>query len=1038
MMLSKRWQGLFVMALAFSLSLGFASIAFAQDATTGLARVRAVDPDGAPLPGVMVVISGPVGQQTQYTGLAGEARFPGLYPGRGYSATFTMDGFTTIIREGLDVQANRIIDFEVTMDLATVEETITVTGESPLVDVKGTTVVGKMTADLIDKTPTSSGLWAAVLDHIPGVVASFDVGGGNSGQQTAGVSAWGSEWRNNSYNVNGGDVTDPAAVGASSSYYSVSSFEEVSVSMAAQDIEIKTPGLNINMVVKSGSNDWHAGAKYFYENTSMVSDNVTGDPVLEEAGITIGTPNVMLSDLDLQGGGPIWRDRAWFFYDYWNFEVQKVILNLEEVDGTKLKDSTININFQINDNNKVSGRWVWTQKYRNNRGASQYRPYMGRIQDSYSHIPQLQWQSVINQNIFADLRHSVVKSNFPMCRRWEPCGSEDAASPSTGSAIYSFGYGYIITPTLPTSEFFDERDTDSTNGTVSWYITGENTSHDLKFGGNYQLINYFSPFNYPKGYRRYTRLSRVGSSTWDPDNNPIYATMGVPLEVRLYNAPIAKEDGGSMDCFVLGECWGSDGAYSMKGRALGIFFQDTITIANRWTISAGVRFDRAYNWNPAQKRLDSPWCGQTTGLSKPDMFCGGTFAEQDVAFQFQDITPRIGVVWDVTGDGTWALKANFSRYPEALGISYGGATNVNDVGSEDWNWYDPNGDGIFQFGEQTTMRSSWYPGAGTEVDDELQAPLTDEFTFGLEHEVFDNILLSATGIYRGRRDDVGTINIGVPYGLMFDSDKCKAECTPVNPWGTDPWVKLQTVDPGDDGVIGTADDGGPIPIWAVNPNTYGTNNYLTTNPNVWGFHDDTWYKGVSLVASKRWSDNWQMLASWDIGTSEYQGSAYNPNSLWNSRRQLSSNHRDHILKLTANYLIAEPIGVNLGIFIRAQSGQAMTASYTYDSELLEELGPYENQSNWGMTVVGRGEMGDKQCNGCNRPQNEPFTTLVDVRAEKQFTIGKYGVVHAYFDVFNVMNANTITSFYTTINSRWMEPTYVLPPRVMRIGGAWDF
>ena len=122
MMLSKRWQGLFIMALAFTFSMGFASTAFAQDATTGLARVRAVDPDGAPLPGVMVVVSGPVGQQTQYTGLSGEARFPGLYPGRGYTATFTMDGFTTIIREGLDVQANRIIDFEVEMGLATVEE----------------------------------------------------------------------------------------------------------------------------------------------------------------------------------------------------------------------------------------------------------------------------------------------------------------------------------------------------------------------------------------------------------------------------------------------------------------------------------------------------------------------------------------------------------------------------------------------------------------------------------------------------------------------------------------------------------------------------------------------------------------------------------------------------------------------------------------------------------------------------------------------------------------------------------------------------
>ena len=1037
MMLSNRWRGLFVMALAFTLSLGLAGTAYAQGRDTGLAVVHAIDPDGAPLPGVMVVVTGPVGSQTQYTGVAGEARFPGLYPGDGYSATFTLDGFTTIIRDELTVVTGRIIDFTVTMDLATVEETITVTGESPLVDVKSTSVAGLVTSDLLDRTPTASGIWAGVMDKIPGVVASFDVGGGDSGQQQVNT-AWGSEWRNNSYSVNGGDTTDPAAVGASSSYFSIGSFEEVSVSMAAQDIEIKTPGLNINMVVKSGSNDWHAGAKYFYENADMVSDNVTGVAKFEEAGITVGTPNVLLSDLDIQGGGPIWRDRAWFFADYWNFEVQKRILNLDEVDGTKLKDTTLNVNFQVSDNHKVSGRWLATQKYRNNRGASQYRPYMGRIQDSYSHIPQLQWQAVINQNVFADVRHSVVKSNFPMCRRWEPCGSEDAATPSTGSAIYSFGYGYIITPTLPSSEFFDERDTASTNGTVSWYITGENTSHDLKFGGNYQVINYFSPFNYPKGYRRYTRLSRVGSSTWDPDNNPLYATMGVPLEVRLYNAPIAKEDGGSMDCFVLGECWGSDGAYSMSGRALGIFFQDTITIANRWTISAGVRYDKAYNWNPAQKRLDSPWCGQTTGLTLPDMFCGGTFTEQAVAFEFNDITPRIGVVWDVTGDGTWALKANFSRYPEALGISYGGATNVNDVGSEDWNWYDPNGDGIFQFGEQTTMRSSWYPGEGTEVDPNLQAPLTDEYTVGVEHEIWDDILLSVTGIYRGRKDDVGTLNIGVPFGLMFDSDRCKNECTPVNPFGTDPWVKLSTVDPGDDGVIGTADDGGPIPIWAVNPNTYGTNNYLTTNPNEFGFSDNSYYRGISMVASKRWAGNWQMLASWDIGKAESEGSAYNPNSLWSRRRAVTGNHRQHILKLTANYLIAEPIGVNLGIFVRAQSGQDLYANYTYDNEILEALGPYGNQSNTSMTVVARGEMGDNQCNGCERPQREDFTTLVDVRAEKQFTIGKYGVVHFYFDVFNALNANTVTGLYTTINSRWMDITGLLPPRVMRIGGAWDF
>ena len=80
MMLSNSWRGLFVMAIAFSLSLGLASTAYAQGRDTGLAVVHAIDPDGAPLPGVMVVVTGPVGSQTQYTGVAGEARFPGLYP----------------------------------------------------------------------------------------------------------------------------------------------------------------------------------------------------------------------------------------------------------------------------------------------------------------------------------------------------------------------------------------------------------------------------------------------------------------------------------------------------------------------------------------------------------------------------------------------------------------------------------------------------------------------------------------------------------------------------------------------------------------------------------------------------------------------------------------------------------------------------------------------------------------------------------------------------------------------------------------------
>ncbi len=1039
MALSNRWRRATTIAFAVAFTLMLVLPAQAQR-DTGVMNVRVADPDGVPLPGVTVVAKGPVGTQTQFTGIDGTARFPGLYPGAGYTATFSLDGFTTVIREGLVIQAQRTTAIEIEMALATVEETITVVGESPIVDVKSTNVAGLYSDDLIDRTPTASGLWAGVLDHVPGVMSSLDVGGGDSGQQTS-PRAWGSQTTNNTYNVNGGDTTDPVSVGASAPYFSTSSFEEVSVSLAAQDIEIKTPGVNMNMVVKSGSNDWHAGVKYFYEGESLVSSNVDAD--LEAQGITEGTPNELLSDLDIQGGGPIWRDRAWFFVDYWDFEIRKVVLGLEERDRTRLRDWTVNINAQVNENNKISGRYINTLKYRNNRGASRSRPYLGRIQDMPTVVPQLQWQSVINQNMFSDIRFSTVRNDFPQFRR-------DGNSPEAGvpyqdwSATWDFDLSnYVRRPSNPTSEHLDNRDTDNLNGSVSWYATGEDISHDIKFGGSYTWINYSSPFNYPNGYRRYVRSGRVGDPNHDPTNNPAWAD-GVPVEVRIYNAPIAWGErgpdfaGASPDCFVLnGDCWNPDNAFHIKGRAAGLFVQDTVTVANRVTIVGGLRWDHAYNWNPAQNRLDSPWCGQPDGLRNPEFFCGGTFGAQERPFTWSDIVPRIGVIYDIVGDGRWAAKFNYSRYAEALGTRFAGNTNVNDVAYEDWNWFDPNGDGLFQFGEQTTFRSQSIPGLGTTVDPDLTSPFVNEITAGLEHELVDDILVSVTGIWRGMDGDTGSVDIGRPWGPMFATDACRELCEPVLPYGEEPWFPVQTVDPGIDGIIGTADDGGPVTIYGLiteNPDLRGTNNRLSTNVTKFGFPGKTDYKGVSLAVSKRWANNWQLLGSYDYGRGFQQGNDYrNPNRAFNNRDQEMFGSRPHNFKVTANYLFAEPIGVNLGLFVRAQSGEPVRADYTYDDSLLEPPNsPYDFQGNTFINVDARGEGNN------GRPERENFVTIVDVRAEKQVTIGKYGVLHFYFDVFNLFNSNTITEFEWTLGRRYGEIQDILPPRVIRLGGAWDF
>lgn len=1000
-------------------TVAWATPAAAQTAGTGAMITRTLDPDGLPLPGTMVFLEGPLGTNTQYAAVNGNTRFLGLAPGN-YTVTCSLDGFKTIIREQLRISVGRTISVTVTMELSAIEETITITGESPVVDVKGTTVGSLYTDDLINMTPTASGIWAGVLDHVPGIITNeIDVGGGESGQQ-AGFRAYGSVGSQNQYKINGIPTTDPVATASSAmAYVSISSFEEIAVETASHDVEMQGPGVMMNMVVKSGSNDFRGSAKLFYENEGLVSSNVNDK--LSDAGIGEGNPNTLLRDIDLQVGGPIWRDRAWFFVDYWNFTIERLIVGVPatDPDDTHLTDLTINTTIQLSDNNKLNVRYLSGRKFRSNRGASRTEdPARARNQDSFKDVPQLQFQSVLGSSTFLDLRIARLDLDFPLQAR-HPAGTlgvvgRDGAATSPHANFLDVPYTDdqhdtgLLNLTHPDddqigwpTEGNNLRDRLDLGGSVTHYIAGESQSHDLKFGGDYGRFWEHYLTNRAYGMRQYYRT--VG---------------GVPLtpaRVRLYNT-------NPFDMLQIEPPYGEQN----DGAQISLYAQDTWTIKNRLTLNIGVRWDRSKAWYPAQKRAASYWAG----LGIDPIFQEADIPAWDDIVVWSDIVPRIGVIYDLRGDGTTALKAGYARYSEWQGVTYAGNRNPNGVSSFYYNWKDTNGDGRFQFGEQTSLRSKSIAGISTELDPDLRSPLTDEITFGIEHELMAGFLFSVNYIWRDRKNAIEEINIGEPYGPIAETLGVESS-----------WFPVQVVDPGLDGLIGTADDGDFITVWGHDDSF--DNLYYITNPSKFGFAQKWGYNGIEIVAHKRWSNNWQVLASYNYGVSRiFDDVGDNPNQDINANGVISSYDRPHMIRITGNYLFAEPIGVNFGMFMKLYSGQGRIRSVRYYDEDYPEL----LQGN--VTIRQYERRTDP-----HGPQAYNWLKMLDLRAEKQFTVGKYGVLHFYFDVFNVFNVNTVTSGTSTV----LSPLYstnryyyesgdeifgrvndIVPPRVIRIGGAWDF
>src|SRR5947208_11345641 len=286
---------------------------------------KTTDSSGGVLPGVTVTLTAPNLLQplTAVTSDTGTYQFPRLNIGT-YTVRFELAGFKTVVNEGIMVTVGFNAQVNAQLGISTVQETITVTGESPIVDTKEVGTKQTFTNELLQSIPSARDPWV-ILQQTAGVAMDREnVGGNMSGQQSNYVSRGGSPF-NNKWSLDGVDITDMAATGASPTYYDFDAFEEMTIATGGVDVTQQTGGVGINLVTKSGTDRLRGSSRFYDTSHHVESQNVTD--AQRAQGATSGNPIQDIKDYGIELGGPIRPGRAWIWGSFGKQSVGVGVIN---------------------------------------------------------------------------------------------------------------------------------------------------------------------------------------------------------------------------------------------------------------------------------------------------------------------------------------------------------------------------------------------------------------------------------------------------------------------------------------------------------------------------------------------------------------------------------------------------------------------------------------------------------------------------------------------------------------------------------------
>jgi hypothetical protein len=943
--------------------------AYAQSPQATLSG-RVVDATGLPIPGTVVTVQGVDITQTFTTDVDGRYRFLDLAPGT-YKVTSALQGFTTNVREHVVVNVGQTVVLPVTLAIGPIEATVTVTAPSPMVDAAQTGTATNVTAAELARIPTSRDPFS-LMRTVPGVLVDrVNVGGNETGQQSSFASK-GARPQDAVWTMDGVAITDMTLTGSSPTYFNYDNFDAIHVATAGQSITQPAGGVGLNFIVKRGTNLFHGGLRGYFDGESTEASNVPDE--LVATGVTPATAdhNKQISDYGFDLGGPLLRDKAWFYGSYSTQDVRLVRRSGNLVDRTQLKNPNVKVNWQATRKDMVSFLYFDGFKIKDNRspgtaGITFDAPTATFHQDNaYSDFPlhglwKLADDRVVRQNMFVSAKYAYYNTGFlltPEGGMGLSSGRDLVAARSYGSTVQSTNVRPQMTVNVDGNSF----------------ITALGAAHDVKYGFGWRRVN-------------------ATTGTLWPGNG----ILSLQQNATTAFAQIFREGRGTN-----------------RTTYLDFYAGDTIT-KGRATIDVGVRYDRQ-----GGRALPS---ATAANPALPNVIPGLDFAGYDAPFTWNNVSPRAGLTYALDEARKTIARASYSRFAGQLDSASVGYMNPSSsAGVAVYRWSDLNGDHLASADEVllnqfVAAANGFNPANPTaitsanRIDADLEAPVTQSVVAGVDRELRPNFAVGVSYTYTRTTNLLGNATFSVTPRVG---------------------VSLADYAPGPP-LTGTLPDGSTYSVPTYIPNqarvTAGGSGFLLTNWN--GFSTD--YHGLELSAVKRLSNRWMARVGFAFNNARehyetqalydtngnptrtiteplVDGGQFAPMSTGNSAGGVFINAK---WQFNANGMYQAPYGLEIAANVFGRQG------YPWPLFRTQALG-----ADSGLNVLVTPQIDTFR-------YDDVWDT--DVRVARAF---KFRAVNLRLigDVFNLMNANTVlirnnnvlSTAFNTIGQN-------LSPRIFRVG-----